>query len=215
MPRGGSEIVAEAAKRFCAISRRMPRRLHITHDGNLSLDSFIDEQEQPIEKKPKGLWYGIDDDWLQWCYSNQSDWIGPYFYEIVLDESRLLSINNLEAFDQFEKAHVGKPEWMVALQQMAILGDDPLEKEWGGYKLSLLNEYSDSGIMGKSFINYGKVALSYGAMEVTPYLHKRRLSSMWYYGWDCASGCVWEKKAIKKIKLFAHFNTDKGEFVKV
>lgn len=37
----------------------------------------------------------------------------------------------------------------------------------------------------------------YDGVVISPYLWNRRMGNLWYYGWDCASGCIWNTKAIK------------------
>jgi hypothetical protein len=45
------------------------------------------------------------------------------------------------------------------------------------------------------WINWPAVAAEYDGIIVSPYIWDRRLSGpvrcMWYYPWDCASGCLW------------------------
>ena len=42
-------------------------------------------------------------------------------------------------------------------------------------------------------IDWPAIAAEYDGIEIAPYQWSRRLSpgTSWYYGWDCASGCVW------------------------
>ena len=47
-----------------------------------------------------------------------------------------------------------------------------------------------------SAINWRAVAATYDGIIIAPYCWQRRLSLSWYYGWDCASGCVWNLGAI-------------------
>ena len=37
---------------------------------------------------------------------------------------------------------------------------------------------------------------------IAPYCWERRLSqhTHWYYGWDCASGVIWDAKAVKEVR---------------
>jgi len=51
-------------------------------------------------------------------------------------------------------------------------------------------------------INWPEVAKLHSGIEINPYQWSLRLDlkTSWYYGWDCASGCIWNKKAIKKIR---------------
>lgn len=50
-------------------------------------------------------------------------------------------------------------------------------------------------------VDWRRVALDYEGILITPYLEECRLAmhSIWYYGWDCASGCVWRKSAVEKL----------------
>jgi len=54
-------------------------------------------------------------------------------------------------------------------------------------------------------IDWEAVAKRYTGIEIEPYNWERRnsgpnnnysMSMLWYYGWDCASGCVWELDAL-------------------
>ena len=48
-------------------------------------------------------------------------------------------------------------------------------------------------------IDWPKVASHYDGIEICPYLYDMRRSSDWYYGWDVASGCVWNASGIKEL----------------
>ena len=43
----------------------------------------------------------------------------------------------------------------------------------------------------------------YDGIEIAPYLWERRLTghTMWYYGWDCASGVLWRPKGARVVLL--------------
>ena len=51
-------------------------------------------------------------------------------------------------------------------------------------------------------IDWPRVAEDYAGIVITPYQWERRLTdhAKWYYTWDCASGCIWNSKAILEIK---------------
>ena len=54
-----------------------------------------------------------------------------------------------------------------------------------------------------SYINWRKVAKAFDGIIIPEYIYSRRLdgnASDWYYGWDCASGCIWDARAIKTTK---------------
>lgn len=52
-----------------------------------------------------------------------------------------------------------------------------------------------------------EVASQYTGIIITPYQWSQRLSMMWYYGWDCASGCIWDPAAIETTREYNHAET--------
>lgn len=40
-------------------------------------------------------------------------------------------------------------------------------------------------------IRWAEVAAQYNGIIIAPYQWERRLGLSWYYGWDCASGVIW------------------------
>lgn len=57
------------------------------------------------------------------------------------------------------------------------------------YKLNMLVEK----------IDWLRVKQHYDGIIIAPYQWSLRYELMWYYGWDCASGCIWNINAIKEI----------------
>jgi len=53
--------------------------------------------------------------------------------------------------------------------------------------------------LGFDHIDWLKVGTEYDGIEIAPYQWKRRHEMMWYYGWDCASGCIWRPKGVKTV----------------
>ena len=47
------------------------------------------------------------------------------------------------------------------------------------------------------FIDWPAVAADYDGLIIAPYIWERRYDLSWYYGWDCASGCIWNLTAIQ------------------
>lgn len=50
-------------------------------------------------------------------------------------------------------------------------------------------------------IDWSAAASEKSGIVITPYLWKMRLDDRvgWYYGWDCASGCIWGADAIVRV----------------
>ena len=60
----------------------------------------------PISKqshgfKPLGLWYGIGTSWIDWVKINMRDWEYNNIFEIKIDESKILKINNVKILREF------------------------------------------------------------------------------------------------------------------
>jgi hypothetical protein len=186
-------IKAESALKFLSRFRR-ERRIH-----NSKLDSivFIQPEQQPYEemrafRKPRGLWYGINQSWIEWCSSEEPGWVHDHLHEVILDYSKILRIKNIKEFNAFE-------------QKFGMI--DPMLKMLEG--MMPVGSYR----VGRETIDWYKVAEQYSGLEITPYLWEKRLTSMWYYGWDCASGCVWNADAIVSIHPFAFFDGGKKQYV--
>jgi hypothetical protein len=54
-------------------------------------------------------------------------------------------------------------------------------------------------------IAWENVAEEFQGMIICPYLWDMELrfnkNMLWYYSWDCSSGCIWDHRAIESIKL--------------
>lgn len=48
-------------------------------------------------------------------------------------------------------------------------------------------------------IDWARVQAHYGGLIIAPYQWSVRLDVMWYYGWDCASACLWDVRLIDKV----------------
>jgi hypothetical protein len=169
------------------------------------LDSivFIQPEQQPYKemrafRKPRGLWYGINQSWVEWCSSEEPGWVHDHFHEVVLDHTKILRISNIKQFNAFEKE-------FGMIDPMLKMFEDRMPS-LGGFSL-------EASHIGRESIDWHKVAKQYSGLEITPYLWEKRLTSMWYYGWDCASGCVWNANAIVSIHPFASFDGAKKRYV--
>lgn len=59
-------------------------------------------------------------------------------------------------------------------------------------------------IPGKIFsIDWSKIDRRYDGIEINPYIDQARLDDrfLWYYGWDVASGCIWNLEKVKIMSL--------------
>mgnify|MGYP001769505466 CR=1 FL=1 len=133
----------------------------------------------PSIRKPQGFWYSLGTDWLSWVRSEMPHWEYPFLYELLIDKSKLLIINNTNDLLNFIN------EYSIA--NSSIKFDNRYEyKKINWYILA--KKYS-----GIEFSNYRKSYL----------LNKNELNtlSLWYDGIDVSSGCIWNKNALISINL--------------
>jgi hypothetical protein len=132
----------------------------------------LERREQPVTNKPKGLWVSDGTAWKDWCESENFE-AGRTVCanEVTLaQDARILRIESETELDDFTDAYAVFPEGFPA-------------------------DYA-------YYLDWPAVAAAYSGVLIIPYLWSRHLdaSSPWYYGWDVASGCIWEPTAVASIR---------------
>lgn len=131
--------------------------------------------EFPMDK-PRGLWVSCEghDDWKSWCEANDFSIGRKLAYEIELvKHHNVLHISRQSMLRDFHAVY-------------AI----PIR----------------SGSLLQTGINWLEVAEHWSGVIIAPYLGAysrfllRGLDFLWYAGWDCASGCIWNADAIANVK---------------
>ena len=158
--------------------------LKLTDDMRIHMSKkpFELEQRTFAQKfwiKPSGFWYGFGSEWIDWCRSEMPNWTGKYIYGVDVNNINILRINTLLELMQFSREY------------QSNVSDT-------GYSTDYKREAGES-------IDWKMVASKYDGIEINPYQFEARMQYMWYYGWDIASGCVWNLKNVK-LKLL----TDQG-----
>ncbi len=130
---------------------------------------------QELAMKPSGLWYSVEgngDGWSHWTAAEQWRETSEQVGHVVdLDLSRVLVLGESSALLGFEKEY-GRP-----------------------------HSTADRGSWEYIYrIDWTLVATRYAGIEIAPYQWQHRHDAMWYYGWDCASGCVWDVDAIRSFE---------------
>lgn len=118
--------------------------------------------------KPQGLWLSdcTDFGWARWCISEG----------FRLD--RLLC----------------RTKVTVETEHLIILNSHQKMQSFNE-QFTLLLGPRDTSMRG---IDWGAVSSAYKGVIITPYRWECRLESdyFWYYGWDCASACIWDTSCI-------------------
>ena len=150
--------------------------LKLSHFTSDPIDAVVSKsQEEAQYFKPSGLWVSVDgpDDWPSWCRSEEfGDIDNEIRYRVDLNSNcNVLILSTSGQLKDFNKKYSYTPS---------------------AYKNLLA---------GIGWINWKKVANDYQGLIIAPYCWELRLDPdvMWYYGWDCASGCIWAAEAVKSI----------------
>lgn len=146
--------------------------------------------------KPYGIWYALGTSWLKFMFQERY----KYFYFIKVyytawnkpDINKVAKLDTLDAFDNFT------------------------------FKYGYVKKDSPDSKVGFVLIDWVRVANDFGGVEVIPYYKNRSLilseedlqkyanagldmsltvAFVWLNLLDVPSGCVWNKKAIKKFVL--------------
>lgn len=139
--------------------------------------SSIEPRDQGVRAttKPQGFWVSDESAAQSWTAFCRSE-------------------NYRAAF--FERAHVvtlNRDHGMLVLSGQSDL-------------LSFTEQYGEERPGPRQSIRWDKVSAIYTGILITPYVWECRLdtpASGWYYGWDCASGCIWDPSAVRSIELTA------------
>jgi len=149
----------------------MNKNSHLTIEKDFVINKTKYTQENSSDK-PRGLWYQIDDSWEEWCKYNMPKWLGP--------NSRGAYKTNIE----IDKTNV--------LVIKTLEEFDNFHNKYRALNTSLFHSCN---------INWERVSEEYDGIEISDYFYERRLENWcsWYYGWDVASGCIWNTNIIKVI----------------
>lgn len=130
--------------------------------------------------KPRGLWVtpeGDEHDWSWWARAENFRLEDlRHAQEVRMrDDARVLHLESPQDMIEFAATYPGRLAGTLA----AHLG----------------GEYAG--------IDWQAVSREYHGIIVAPYQWSLRLDHrfMWYYPWDCATGCIWDADAIAAITL--------------
>jgi hypothetical protein len=145
----------------------------------------IDELLEEIEKaqsggaKPLGFWVSVEDDpeegWKSWCVNAEYELESlAHEYEVIIEpNSNILIIDSTEKIISFSEK----------------------------FRADSI-EFGSENCFRIDWINVKK---EYQGIIISPYRWDCRLNplTIWYYGWDCASGCIWDLECIEEFKLIS------------
>ena len=127
--------------------------------------------------KPNGFWVSVqgDNDWESWCRDEN-------FYVESLDVSQTVTL-------------------VPGASVLFIKNASELAEFHARFATNPHRDVSIPGLRDVSYlaIDWRKVAESFGGVVIAPYQAAARFKLSWYYGWDCASGCIWDLSVIESL----------------
>lgn len=127
--------------------------------------------------KPNGLWVSVEgeDDWLSWCLSERfaEDRITHPTEVVIGANASILHLKDESDLRHFHNEFWCHPPWSDRKEEL-FRGDA---------------------------IRWHEVASLYDGIIIAPYIYSMRTDDevKWYYGWDCASGCIWNSRAVAEL----------------
>lgn len=117
--------------------------------------------QDKVGLKPTGLWVSAGSAWLDWCRGEEFRADMEWYEHGVIVAAEANILHLGSAFDL-----------------------DDFTAEYG----SRISPSYES-----NYIDWGRVAGRYDGILIEPYQWSRRSAphTFWYYGWDVASGCIW------------------------
>jgi hypothetical protein len=148
---------------------------------------------QEIDAKPSGLWLSAGDDWARWKTEEEHE-VESLRHKArvtLVDEVNVLWVRGEAELRRFTR------EWTAY---------DPTDEDGGLLVATGLPRTTSNG--GLEWIHnyriaWPSVADEYDGIVIAPYVWECRLgpATAWYYGWDCASGCVWNLEVIDEVEV--------------
>ena len=108
----------------------------------------------------------------------------------ILDTSRILYLRRARDIDAFTNKYrrnlFGNIQLLQSTEESAEFA-----REYGS------DLFGDIKRQFSNYIAWGEVAEKHSGIIVAPYSRSRSKTYLWYYGWNCSSGCVWDTSVIR------------------
>lgn len=136
----------------------------------------VKQESYHFRIKPVGLWLSVGNAWEDWCKAEE------FFLKGLTHKSKVGICHD---------------------SVLSISGIDQVHEFFDKYGQSDIGEYLKGGM---HFVDWLKVSEDYSGFMIEDYgfyclMNPDLVGHIWLYGWDCSSGCIWDKSAIKSIDL--------------
>lgn len=146
--------------------------------NNSSIDLSKKYKDIDIIKyyKPYGLWYQINNSWIDWCQGNWPNRVGKNNFKISLDLKNILILDTAKKLkdfnDKYKTIVFTMPEYNL---EFNVIDWNSVKKDYKGIEIRNYHKIKNKGF---AFFS---------------------ISFVWFLGWDVDSGCIWDLTAIKNI----------------
>lgn len=142
--------------------------------------------------KPNGFWLDVNGSWKRWCDSVQfrPDNLRYRHTVTVSDASRVLFLRKAKDVDAFTYRYGHDLSGNIRFLQSSE-ETDAFARSYGR------DLFADIQKQFSNYIRWDEVAEKYSGIIVNPYFRSRSRTYLWYYGWNCAGGCIWDTGVIR------------------
>jgi hypothetical protein len=107
-----------------------------------------------------------------------------------------------DAWKRWCEAEDYEPECLACAAEIVLMPDAKILRIGTVDVLDVFRRSFCDQSNGGWSVHWSVVAMHWAGIIINPYLHERRLdgNAHWYYGWDCACGCIWDAEAIAEVR---------------
>ena len=142
--------------------------------------------------KPNGLWFDVNESWKRWCEAVEFRLENlRYRHRLtILDTSRILFLQSVKEIDAFTRKYGHNFSGHIQLLQTAK-DNKMFAREYGS------DLFGEIQRQFSNYIMWEDVAEKHSGIIIDPYSRARSQTYLWYYGWNCAGGCIWDTRVIR------------------
>ena len=142
--------------------------------------------------KPNGLWFDVDGSWKQWCEAVQFrlEYLIWRHTVTINDTSGILFLRTIEDIDVFTSQYGHDISGHIQPIQSSEDRDTFTYQYGRDLFRDILGQFSN-------YIMWGEVAVKYSGIIIDPYFPERSEAYLWYHGWNCAGGCIWDTSVVR------------------
>ena len=86
-----------------------------------NLKKYTQAAPNEMERKPKGIWFGIGNSWIDWLEYNMPQWAQPSIMKVEVNMSKMLNIKKDKDLEAFAKKYTFKKKdmWVADWKSLA------------------------------------------------------------------------------------------------